>query len=340
MGFLDNSGDIILDAVLTDLGRMRLAKGDGSFKITQFAVGDDEINYNLYDAAAPYGSEDLSIMDTPILEAFTNNTTMLKSKLLSLDSTNHLYLPILKLNQNDPDTLMHVSANAENVFIVSADKDTAQGVSATTGATNTGIMPMGDAPINGYINGVDVSGTVKKGAFIRIDQGIDNNTELSPSTKLSAALYETQYAIEIDGRLGSIVSPDGAINATANFVRLASQGFTSDDDNIVTYYLTAETDGAFVSDIADVSESTTDTDIKGPRGSRLEFKIRTDLKAREDALYTLLGKKNVNWVQATGTNTTPTLTPMPVHYIDTIVRVTGLTTGYRLDIPIKIVKKA
>ena len=49
MGFLDNSGDIILDAVLTDEGRMRLARGDGSFKIVKYALGDDEINYKLYD---------------------------------------------------------------------------------------------------------------------------------------------------------------------------------------------------------------------------------------------------------------------------------------------------
>ena len=48
MGFLDNSGDIILDAVLTDTGRMRLAKGDGSFKIVKFALGDDEIDYSTY----------------------------------------------------------------------------------------------------------------------------------------------------------------------------------------------------------------------------------------------------------------------------------------------------
>ena len=48
MGFLDNSGDIILDAVLTDTGRFRLAKGDGSFRITKFALGDDEIDYTKY----------------------------------------------------------------------------------------------------------------------------------------------------------------------------------------------------------------------------------------------------------------------------------------------------
>ena len=73
MGFLDNSGDIILDAVLTDTGRMRLAKGDGSFKIQKFALGDDEIDYNLYDKNNASGSAyyDLEIMQTPILEAFT-----------------------------------------------------------------------------------------------------------------------------------------------------------------------------------------------------------------------------------------------------------------------------
>ena len=47
MAFLDNSGDIILDAVLTDTGRYRLAQGNGSFKIAKFALGDDEIDYSI-----------------------------------------------------------------------------------------------------------------------------------------------------------------------------------------------------------------------------------------------------------------------------------------------------
>ena len=46
MAFLDNSGDIVLDAVLTDLGRKRMA--EGNFRITQFALGDDEIDYRIY----------------------------------------------------------------------------------------------------------------------------------------------------------------------------------------------------------------------------------------------------------------------------------------------------
>ncbi|HBY66601.1 MAG TPA: hypothetical protein DEG69_01795, partial [Flavobacteriaceae bacterium] len=67
MAFLDNSGDIILDAVLTDTGRARLAKGDGTFRIAKFALGDDEIDYDQYDKTNPSGSAyyDLEILQTP-----------------------------------------------------------------------------------------------------------------------------------------------------------------------------------------------------------------------------------------------------------------------------------
>ena len=86
MAFLDNSGDIILDAVLTDTGRLRLAQGDGSFKVTRFALGDDEINYGLYNKDHASGSAyyDLEVLQTPILEAFTNNAASLKTRLMSI----------------------------------------------------------------------------------------------------------------------------------------------------------------------------------------------------------------------------------------------------------------
>ena len=93
MAFLDNSGDIILDAVLTDAGRRRLSRGDGSFKISKYAFGDDEINYEQYDANNASGSAyyDLEILQTPILEAFTNNIASLKSKLTTITNNNLLY---------------------------------------------------------------------------------------------------------------------------------------------------------------------------------------------------------------------------------------------------------
>ena len=47
MAFLDNSGDIILDAVLTDTGRFRLAKGDGSFKIVKYAFATPVVPHTM-----------------------------------------------------------------------------------------------------------------------------------------------------------------------------------------------------------------------------------------------------------------------------------------------------
>ena len=69
MAFLDNSGDIILDATLTDVGRRRMA--DGTFSIIKFALGDDEIDYGLYELDHPSGSaySDLQILQTPIFES-------------------------------------------------------------------------------------------------------------------------------------------------------------------------------------------------------------------------------------------------------------------------------
>ena len=84
MAFLDNSGDIILDAVLTDAGRARLARGDGSFKIVKYAFADDEIDYSKYDLNHTSGSAyfDINILTTPVIEALTNNMSTMKNRLL------------------------------------------------------------------------------------------------------------------------------------------------------------------------------------------------------------------------------------------------------------------
>jgi len=99
MGFLDNSGDIILDAVLTDLGRQKMARGN--FRITKFAIGDDEIDYSLYDKNNASGSAyyDLSILQTPIMEAFTQENAGINYGLLTATATNILYLPVMEINK-------------------------------------------------------------------------------------------------------------------------------------------------------------------------------------------------------------------------------------------------
>ena len=85
MGYLDNSV-ITVDAILTKVGRERLAAGDGSFKITKFALSDDEIDYSLYNTNHPSGSAYYgeAIENMPMLEAFVNGSQDVKYKLITL----------------------------------------------------------------------------------------------------------------------------------------------------------------------------------------------------------------------------------------------------------------
>ena len=97
MGYLDNS-IITVHAILTKKGRELLARGDGSFKITQFALADDEIDYTLYNPSHPSGSAlyGEAIENMPLLEAFPDETQIMKYKLTTLPRGTSK-LPILDL---------------------------------------------------------------------------------------------------------------------------------------------------------------------------------------------------------------------------------------------------
>ena len=302
MAFLDNSGDIILDAVLTDTGRMRLAKGDGSFKIAKFALGDDEINYELFDKNHPSGSAyyDIEILQTPVLEAFTNNTSVLKSKLLSISRTNLLYLPVML--KNTTVGLQKNTTGTANSLVVLADNAT---YTTFSGSANTP-----------YLRGDDLIKSAE--SHIVIDQGIANNAIGDGDTQdLDADLLETQYIIEIDNRLGYLADPTSATAATPSFV---------DDDNIASYYISTTTNTSFFN----LGQGTNmgGEMLAGPRGSRLAFLIgpSTNL-ATSTYLFTQLGSTS-----------TFGATPVTVYHIDTTIRITGATTGYRVDLPIRFIK--
>ena len=97
MGYLNNTV-ITVDAILTKKGRELLARGDGSFKITQFALSDDEIDYTLYNPTHPSGSAYYgeAIDGMPLLEAFPDESQIMKYKLVTLPRGT-AKLPVLNL---------------------------------------------------------------------------------------------------------------------------------------------------------------------------------------------------------------------------------------------------
>jgi len=195
MAFLDNSGDIILDAVLTDAGRARLARGDGSFKIVKYAFADDEIDYSKYNLNHENGSAyyDIEILKTPVIEALTNNTSTMKNRLLSIPKTNLLYLPSMLLNQGTSGTTLSSNLSTLNTYIVSVDSQTDQmfvGSNKLFGdfnLKNNGI----------FLSNSDTGTNETDPKTIMVDQGM-NTTAVPKSFTIDPTLKETQYIIEID----------------------------------------------------------------------------------------------------------------------------------------------
>jgi len=309
MGFLDNSGDIILDAVLTDLGRKRLSEGNGRFRITKFALSDDEIDYGLYDKNHPSGSAyyDLNILQTPVLESFTNNMSSMKSRLLSYSRDDLLYLPVILANTNSDAQPFYSSLNT---YLVLVDQTTVDALTTDNNSLAAGIF-------NGF--------EPQKGLnHIQADQGLDT-TELSNEISLADeddTLVETQYFVQIDNRLGNLRS-------------LTSTQFSPssiDDDNIATYIFAEADDTGVVSSAATGASSI----ISGPRGSRIQFKIAASLDTKTSTfLFDQIGTPGTSAI----TSGTKTLNAANYRFIDSTVRISGVSTGYTLDIPIRFVKK-
>ena len=360
MAFLDNSGDIILDAVLTDAGRQRLSRGN--FKITKFAFGDEEINYNVFNGSHPSGSAfyDLEIMQTPILEAFTNNTSLMKSKLITMTRNNILYMPIFKLNNqadNRTVTVAELGAsdplNFGNGYVVLADKNTEQDSGGTDKSLKAGLIRGAGTRLAGD------DGT----NHIAVDQGIDSTEGgLSFRQPLPADLVETAFLLKVDHRLLTLAQIGGE---AGNRTPVALSNQFVDDDGIATYYV-VQGDGTtcvegppagvnnpvindqrrrdiIVNDNPDPTlQALTYTDFKerfpGPLGSILRIIPRTSMHVRQsDALFDEFGSASTTSVTISKDSS---LTFSSWKYIDTLINIVGVTTGYSFDIPIRIIKKS
>jgi hypothetical protein len=152
MAYLDNT-EITVDAILTKKGRQKLASGQ-SLNITKFALGDDEIDYTLYEPAHPKGSAyyDSAIRAIPVTEATPDETQILRYKLVTLPKGT-TQIPIVKLgvtaisvNQTEggvslsPTTSPAGNTNA-GYTVVLADQR-AGTLTVTNGTTGTGTIPV------------------------------------------------------------------------------------------------------------------------------------------------------------------------------------------------------
>ena len=146
-------------------------------------------------------------------------------------------------------------------------------------------------------------------------------------------MNETAYIIEIDNRLGRIAHPTATSLADPSYI---------DDDNIASYYLTTN-DSGFVASISSTDTTSADSTqvITGPRGTKVMFRIQASLELNTSTyLFDLIGGSGTVSHKRTTDGDGSTSTETFTNYIDTNIRVTGATTGYSIDIPVRFLKKA
>ncbi|MAG77133.1 MAG: hypothetical protein CL811_10275 [Colwelliaceae bacterium] len=309
MSFLDNSGDIIIDAVLTDAGRKRMAAGDGAFQPVKFALGDDEINYALYDSANTSGSAyyDLDILKTPLLEAITRADSALKYKLLTIPNPELLYLPLLKLNTGE--VPLSTTTNAYIVIVNDAAAEELAG-----GSTLPDYRTIFNGR-SGYIDGRDAANAAAT-LKIKIDQGFDNSGAGGPGTIMESSLEELQFVMKVDSRYLEVVNPSNAEVAELVFVG---------SDKTATYLVTEVDDAGFFLP-APVKEK---TDMAGPVGKQLVFSLKggADILTNTTYYFDTFGRSVANFNGTTST----------FNVIDSNIQVEGFTQGSVINIPIQFI---
>ena len=196
----------------------------------------------------------------------------MKSKLISIPRTNLLYLPVMMLADGTVDGQRVYAPGTSGSFVVAVDTDSIKDQNIAT-PSEGGLFSSQPKQNGGILNGASPGNIESR---IIVDQGL-NTTEISPQFNLDSDLVETGYVVQIDNRLGSIVSPTGnpAQPAAVSFI---------DDDNIASYYFSLGTDPDYVEPIAIAGNQATQstlpsvTPIQGPRGTRLQFKIQSSIE--------------------------------------------------------------
>lgn len=329
MAFLDNSGDIILDAVLTDIGRKRMAQGN--FRITKFSIGDDEIDYGLYNLNHPSGTaySDLEILQTPILEAFTQVNAGINYGLASYARQDLLYLPEIMWNQKSFNPNIIQKATAYGVVFVADDSKT------KNNKVTSEMIP------TNYQSSTMVSNK-RNGRFILLETGIvSDDLAATPANQtsylMSVGLLDKTFKVRYDNRfITAILGPD----QNASFAMVGSQNSPNLDAKLSTStstqisrdiknYTEAMINGAVnrVYAGSDTDTSTQYSAISGPRASftAINVKINPNIPQSDFTRF--------------GTTSTDLFGDGNLYdFLDTTVYVQGLSTSVNMQLPIRIIK--
>jgi hypothetical protein len=329
MAFQDNSGTIILDAVLTDVGRKRMVQG--KFRVSKFLLGDDELDYSVVNTDTANFD---GIQDSPIFEAFAAENADINYGLVSYPSDDVLYVPQLKVNTLLEESVRLHSSGSDHYFI-SANLETSRKIKSITNTTKY------------YIENYDFA----RNKLI-VESGIDSASGFTiyrDKTSreryiLNLGLLDRYIAVSCDNRF-----IDGVLSSKP------TSYFNNDDTNNVYYSfeplqvsqktslvkILKHFDSYSVTAVDNLvfnygsGLDTTYSAFKGPRGTvcALNLKLVDEITGDStvtttDERYSIFGQTDQLVFDDTN----------KFDVIDTVIYVEGLATSSRLQIPIKILR--
>tara|TARA_R110002020_G_scaffold44161_8_gene127655 strand:+ start:8851 stop:9864 length:1014 start_codon:yes stop_codon:yes gene_type:complete len=335
MAFQNTAGTIIIDAVLTDLGRKRMVQGN--FKVTKFALGDDEINYALRSPSKDSFSVHAGLKNTPLFEAFAAENAAINYGLVSYPRTDVYYVPELVINTTGiAESATPYPSKKSGVYYISVNSETTTKLKSVMGT-----------------EGVLESDELTKTKLL-IESGINNATDGElPCDKiakerflLNMNLYDQYFMIYCDSRfienvlsshMDSYIKDDKSYSLYMNFEPLKRNikiSLASIVDKFDAYKVEGVDNRMYGA--IDSTKSRPGSVLKGPRGTiaALNFNILNELRGDSQSTagdnYYIFGKRSQTLFGGTD----------KYDYIDTTIYIEGMASNASLRVPLRIIRYA
>ena len=332
MAFKNSTGDIVLDAVLTDVGRKHMAQG--KFKITKFALGDDEIDYSFFvhknTSTSLSEHDDTILLDTPILEAFGGQDSNIQYGLQNFIREDILYYPKIILNTKLDDS---TTPATDGFIYLAANRETRRKLDEDIGGRHViqnNKSEFGTIVIESGIDNLDIEPTqINKDKFITqmglydkyflayVDSRFIDNINFSPAN----SLFENDIADNLFMNLGPLARGiPVSLQAVSDFHQ--TYQFIGIDNNVLNRSHSCATNRH--------------SSIKGPRATICAFNFEINKKLSKgsdstpDFRYTKFGKTS------SSINGSSNL----YDFIDITIYIQAMSSGARLSIPIRITRYA
>jgi hypothetical protein len=375
MSFKDTSGTAVIDAVLTDIGRKRMA--NGTFRPVKFALSDDEIDYALIGpAATSEDGIDIPITGSALFEAYGSSKKNIQHALNTYAAPDTLYMPIIKLNSK---VIPATTLSGSSVVYLAANNETEDKlVEILTGSYSIKFLKdrdtignkiifecgLDDIPIEEMMDPLDITegfeveingetvmvedGAFYTESFMRLPVAIDFPNREKYLVKRN--LLDRHFFVMADSRfVQSIFTAAYNCSSFKNFADgSADINFQTCNEGIaITYGNQFEYYNTFLADSIPnmmfdhemfTYPSTKYSNLAGPKGSvgAINLSIQTKLKVNST------GERDYRYSKFGKIDQTlfgaANDKSYKFDYIETVLYLIGATTDARLKVPVRIIR--